>query len=99
MRHSPERPTISTKATDIARDMVARFGMHDKLGLVTYETPRRTFLGENAFAHFAEPEFREDTAREIDCAGRELTTGAFEKAPGHPAQVLQLARGRSEAIA
>jgi len=28
------------KATDIARNMVARFGMHDKLGLVTYETPR-----------------------------------------------------------
>ena len=38
------------KATDIARDMVARVGMHDKLGLVTYETPRQTFLGENAFA-------------------------------------------------
>jgi cell division protease FtsH len=62
--------------------MVARFGMHDKLGLVTYETPRQTFLGENAFAHFAEREFREDTAREIDCAGRELTAGAFEKALG-----------------
>ena len=41
------------------------------------DIPRR-----NAFAHFAEPEFREDTAREIDCAGRELTTGAFEKALG-----------------
>ncbi len=39
-----------------------------------------TFLGENAFAHFAEREFSEDTAREIDCAVRELTTGAFERA-------------------
>jgi cell division protease FtsH len=54
--------------------------MNDKLGLVTYETPRQTFLGENAFAHFAEREFSEDTAREIDCAVRELTTGAFERA-------------------
>lgn len=68
------------KATDIARNMVARFGMHDKLGLVTYETPRQTFLGENAFAHFAEREFSEETAREIDCAVRELTTDAFETA-------------------
>jgi len=51
-------------------------------GLVTYETPRQTFLGENAFAHFAERGFSEDTAREIDCAVRELITGAFEKALG-----------------
>ncbi len=62
--------------------MVARFGMDDKLGLVTYETPRQTFLGENAFAHFAEREFSEDTAREIDRAVRELTTGAFDRALG-----------------
>ena len=68
------------KATDIARNMVARFGMHEKLGLVTYETPRQTFLNENAFAHFSEREFSEETAREIDCAVRELTNGAFEKA-------------------
>jgi cell division protease FtsH len=68
------------KATDIARNMVARFGMHEKLGLVTYETPRQTFLGEDALAHFAEREFSEETAREIDCAVRELTTAAFEKA-------------------
>ena len=68
------------KATDIARNMVARFGMHDKLGLVTYETPRQTFLNENAFSHFAEREFSEETAREIDCAVREITFGAFEKA-------------------
>jgi cell division protease FtsH len=68
------------KCTDIARNMVARFGMHDTLGLVTYETPRQTFLNENAFSHFAEREFSEETAREIDCAVRELTTSAFEKA-------------------
>ena len=80
------------KATDIARNMVARFGMDDKLGLVTYETPRQTFLGENAFAHFAEREFSEDTAREIDRAVRELSTGAFEKALG----ILRKYRGQLE---
>ncbi len=68
------------KVTDIARNMVTRFGMHEKLGQVTYETPRRTFLAENAFAHYADREFSEDTAREIDCAVRELVATAFEKA-------------------
>ena len=68
------------KATDIARNMVTRFGMDEKLGQVTYETPRRTFLAENAFAHYAEREFSEETAREIDCAVRDLIAAAFEKA-------------------
>ncbi len=68
------------KATDIARNMVTRFGMHAKLGQVTYETPRPTFLGEDALAHYADREFSEETAREIDCAVRELITAAFEQA-------------------
>jgi cell division protease FtsH len=68
------------KATDIARSMVTRFGMHGKLGHVTYETPRPTFLGEDALAHYAEREFSEETAREIDCAVRELIAAAFDTA-------------------
>jgi len=68
------------RATDIARNMVTRFGMHDKLGQVTYETPRQTFLGEDALAHYGEREFSEETAREIDCAVRELIDAAYESA-------------------
>ncbi len=68
------------KATDIARNMVTRFGMHDALGQVTYETARQTFLGEDALAHYAEREFSEETAREIDCAVRELIRAAYETA-------------------
>ena len=68
------------RATDIARNMVTRFGMHDTLGQVTYETPRQTFLGEDAATHYAEREFSEETAREIDCAVRELIAAAYEKA-------------------
>jgi cell division protease FtsH len=68
------------KATDIARNMVTRFGMHDTLGQVTYETPRQTFLGEDALARYAEREFSEETAREIDCAVRELIRAAYETA-------------------
>jgi cell division protease FtsH len=68
------------KATDIARNMVTRFGMHGVLGLVTYETPRPTFLSEDALAHYADREFSEETAREIDCAVREIVAAAFERA-------------------
>jgi cell division protease FtsH len=68
------------KVTDIARNMVTRFGMHATLGQVTYETPRQTFLSEDALAHYADREFSEETAREIDCAVRELVSAAFEKA-------------------
>jgi cell division protease FtsH len=52
--------------------------------------PRQTFLGEDALAHFAEREFSEETAREIDCAVRELTAGAFEKA----SSILRKYRGQ-----
>jgi cell division protease FtsH len=68
------------KVTDIARNMVTRFGMHEALGQVTYETPRQTFLSEDALAHYADREFSEETAREIDCAVRELVNAAFDKA-------------------
>jgi cell division protease FtsH len=68
------------KATDIARNMVTRFGMHEKLGQMTYETPRQTFLSEDALAHYAEREFSEETAREIDTAVKGLVDRAFAKA-------------------
>ncbi len=65
------------KVTDIARNMVTRFGMDATLGQVTYESPRQTFLAENALAHYADREFSERTAREIDCAVRALVSSAF----------------------
>jgi len=67
------------KATDIARNMVTRFGMHEKLGQMTYEEPRQSFLGE-AMLSSTPRNYSEETAREIDCAVRELTTAAREKA-------------------
>jgi cell division protease FtsH len=67
------------KATDIARNMVTRFGMHEKLGQMTYEEPRQSFLGE-AMLGSTPRTYSEETAREIDCAVRELTAAAREKA-------------------
>jgi len=67
------------KATDIARNMVTRFGMYEKLGQMTYEEPRQSFLGENILGSTPR-NYSEETAREIDCAVRELTTAARERA-------------------
>ncbi len=63
------------KITDIARSMVVQFGMHEALGQVAYEAQRQSFLGERAM--MPQPrEYSEETAREIDCAVRELTGSA-----------------------
>jgi cell division protease FtsH len=67
------------KITDIARAMVLRYGMEDKLGQVVFEQQRRVFLGEG-MPDFGPREYSEETAREIDCAVRELTNRARELA-------------------
>jgi cell division protease FtsH len=67
------------KVTDIARSMIMRYGMDEKLGNVTYQAERPTFLevpGEFPRAR----EFSEETAREIDNAVREMVKSAFERA-------------------
>jgi cell division protease FtsH len=69
------------KVTDIARSMVMRYGMEEKLGHITYEAERPLFLG--APGALAQPRaFSEDTAREIDTAVRRIVANAFEKATG-----------------
>ncbi len=66
------------KATDIARAMAARYGMVEQLGQITYDREQPTFLGGPPMPH--PREFSESTAREIDCAVRELVEGAYQKA-------------------
>jgi cell division protease FtsH len=67
------------KATDIARAIVMRYGMHEKLGLVAYEEERHVFL-PGVPASTGERRYSEETAREIDCAVRDAIHGAFDKA-------------------
>jgi cell division protease FtsH len=55
-----------------------RYGMVKALGDVAYEEERSPFLGGMQVP--GPREFSEQTAREIDCAVRELVTGAFDKA-------------------
>jgi len=68
------------KATDIARSMVTRFGMVEKLGQVTFEEAPQNFLGTPASSQ--ERKYSEETAREIDTAVREIVRQSFDKAVG-----------------
>jgi cell division protease FtsH len=69
------------KATDIARSMVARFGMaQDELGQVAYEDEPHRFLGNGAVPGFFERRYSETTAHRIDEAVRELIEAAYSKA-------------------
>jgi cell division protease FtsH len=68
------------KATEIARNMVTRFGMHKALGQITYERQRHAFLGEGALPAWQPHDYSEQTAREIDCAVREIVDRAYETA-------------------
>ena len=67
------------KVTDIARSMVMRYGMDEKLGPVAYEAERHTFLGQE-FMPPVQRSYSEQTSREIDCAVREHVTRVFQRA-------------------
>ncbi|MGM9452017.1 ATP-dependent zinc metalloprotease FtsH [Legionella bozemanae] len=66
------------KATDIARNMVMRYGMDKELGPVTYQKEHSPFL-ESPITH-NEREFSEETACEIDTAVRKIIQTAFDDA-------------------
>lgn len=68
------------KVTDIARSMVVRYGMDEKLGNITYEEERRSFLGSSELPAQPVRKYSEETAREIDNAVRGLVSGAFARA-------------------
>ncbi len=73
-----------SKATDIARGMVTRYGMVEDLGQVTYETDPAPFLQpQGGMPQFGQTRrYSEETAREIDCAVRELIDAAYARARG-----------------
>ncbi len=68
------------KATDIARAMVTRYGMDERLGFVAYDVERAPFLQPAAGSLPTERRYSEETAREIDEAVRRLVHRAFERA-------------------
>jgi len=69
-----------SKATDIARGMVTRYGMAETVGNVTYDSEPRSFLDVQQRSTMLERQYSEETAREIDCAVREILDAAYDKA-------------------
>jgi cell division protease FtsH len=67
------------KVTDIARSMVMRYGMDDKLGHITYEAERPAFL-QIPGAPPPSRTYSEETSRDIDHAVRAIVNAAFDKA-------------------
>jgi cell division protease FtsH len=67
------------KATDIAHDMVARYGMSPEVGQVVYERQQARFL-DLPDGMALERGLSDDTARRIDAAVRALVDEAFTRA-------------------
>jgi cell division protease FtsH len=64
-------------ATDLARDMVTRYGMSESLGPVTFEEPRHALFLD--VPSFARKEYSEATARMIDAEIRKLVESAHAR--------------------
>jgi cell division protease FtsH len=65
------------RATEIATEMVTRYGMNERLGPRTYAPPQQPFLTGTTANRV---EASETTEREIDIAVREIVVKAFDRA-------------------
>jgi cell division protease FtsH len=63
------------RATDIARSMVARYGMEEGLGHVSYDTERPGFLGTSTEGSWLNRRYSEATAQKMDEAVRRIVDG------------------------
>ena len=80
-------PDISTgasddlaKATEIAHNMVTRFGMSKELGQIAYEPEASPFLGGSAVPNWQPRRYSEESAARIDHAVKDIVEGAFDRA-------------------
>jgi cell division protease FtsH len=80
------------RATAMARQMVAVYGMSDRVGLPTCAQRQPTFLGAQEFQ--LQRDCSEQTAREIDEEVREILSRAYEEAR----QLLTSSRDKLEEI-
>jgi cell division protease FtsH len=70
------------KATDIARGIVMRFGMDEKLGPVAWDTEQGSFLQEQPGVFWRQRRYSDETAHEIDVAVRSRVEAARTRAVG-----------------
>lgn len=67
------------RATDIARQLITRFGMSTELGQSVLERQSTTYLGER-MQGIGEKDYSEQTAREVDLGIRALLDEAYGRA-------------------
>ncbi|KFE34662.1 ATP-dependent zinc metalloprotease FtsH [Thioclava atlantica] len=67
------------KATDIARAMVARYGMDPDLGHVSYDSERPGFLGTGDQSSWLNRRYSDATAERMDAKVRDIVDGVFER--------------------
>ena len=67
------------KVTDIARQIVTRFGMTKALGQAVLERKSQTYLGDQTIG-IREKDYSEETARKIDLSVKKLIDEAYERA-------------------
>jgi cell division protease FtsH len=68
------------KATDIARAMVARYGMDEQLGHAAYDSERTPFLGGSEGFMPVSRSYSEATAERIDSGIQAILDAAFDRA-------------------
>ncbi|HEY2528688.1 MAG TPA: ATP-dependent zinc metalloprotease FtsH [Xanthobacteraceae bacterium] len=76
------------RVTDIARSMVTRYGMSERLGGVAYDRDPRAFLGPGLPSPQREESYGEETAAAIDNEVRAIVQAAMDRA----VDILQLKR-------
>ncbi|CDF84108.1 ATP-dependent zinc metalloprotease FtsH [Pseudomonas knackmussii B13] len=75
------------KVTDIARQLVTRFGMSEELGQAVLERQMTPYLGDgNNHPGLREKDYSEATAREVDLCIRALVEEAYQRAKALLAQ-------------
>ncbi|HCM9212832.1 TPA: AAA family ATPase [Enterobacter roggenkampii] len=82
------------RATDIARDMITRFGMDEGLGYIAFEAQRPRFLDTPELAHGG-CRVAESTQARFDQAIRDIVMGVFE----HAYRILDINRAVLERCA
>ncbi len=67
------------RATDIARSMVARYGMDEDLGYVSYDSDKPSFLGQEGQPTYLERRYSEATAQQMDEAVKKIIERVFDR--------------------
>jgi cell division protease FtsH len=68
-----------TRATDIARQIVTRFGMAKELGQAVFERQSTSYLGDNIVG-MRQKDYSDETAEKIDIAVKRLIDEAYARA-------------------